>query len=96
MDVIALLVIVLLLGVVVVAISHPLRGGARDAESREADEVADLLAARDAKYREIRELELDLRTGKLQDSDFRVQDRALRAEAMKILRALDRYGADED
>ncbi len=95
MDVVALLVIILLLGAVVAAVSRPLRGGALDAESADASRVADLLAARDAKYREIRDLELDHQTGKLQDGDFKVQDRALRAEALVILRELDRYGADE-
>lgn len=95
MDVVALLVIILLLGAVVAAVSRPLRGGAQDAASADASRVADLLAARDAKYREIRDLELDHQTGKLQDADFKVQDRALRAEALVILRELDRFG-DED
>ncbi len=49
-----------------------------------------LETARDAKYREIRELELDHRTGKLSDADFRALDRQLRGEAVEILRQLDR------
>ena len=32
--------------------------------------IAELEAARDAKYREIRDAELDLRTGKLSDEDY--------------------------
>ena len=95
MDVLALLIIIALLGAVVYGVSRPLRGGAQDAASAEASRVADLLAARDAKYREIRDLELDHQTGKLQDGDFKVQDRALRAEALVILRELDRYEAVE-
>jgi hypothetical protein len=53
-------------------------------------DVAALEAAREAKYREIRDAELDHRTGKLSDEDFRSVDGALRAEAISILRALDR------
>ncbi len=96
MDPVALLATIVLLGAVVLLVSRPLLGGAREAEHRDTAHVADLLAARDAKYREIRELELDHRTGKVDDQDFRLQDRALRAEAMLILRELDRYGAGED
>jgi hypothetical protein len=56
----------------------------------EATEVADLAAARDAKFREIRDAELDHRTGKLSQEDFDLIDRSLRAEAVQILRDLDR------
>jgi hypothetical protein len=52
-------------------------------------EVGDLEAARDAKYREIRDAELDHRTGKLSDDDFEAVDRGLRAEAIQILNQLD-------
>jgi hypothetical protein len=52
-------------------------------------ERAELEAARDAKYREIRDAELDHRTGKLSEADWRAIDRALRAEAVEILRQLD-------
>ena len=55
-----------------------------------ATELADLEAARDAKFREIRDAELDHRTGKLSDKDFELIDRSLRAEAVRILRDLDR------
>jgi hypothetical protein len=51
--------------------------------------VAELEAARDAKYREIRDAELDRRTGKLSEEDYEAIDRALRAEAIEILRKLD-------
>jgi hypothetical protein len=64
---------------------------ARDAAAREAAfDLADLQAARDAKYREIRDAELDHRTGKLSDPDYDAIDAGLRAEAIEILRALDR------
>lgn len=53
-------------------------------------DVAALEAAKEAKYREIRDAELDHRTGKLSDDDFHAVDNALRAEAIAILQALDR------
>jgi hypothetical protein len=48
-----------------------------------------LEAAKEAKYREIRDAELDHRMGKLSDADWRATDRELRAQAIEILRALD-------
>ena len=60
------------------------------AESRSEDPgIADLEARKEAKYREIRDAEMDLRTGKLSAEDHRVLDRQLRAEAVVILKALD-------
>jgi hypothetical protein len=50
---------------------------------------ADLEAAKEAKYREIRDAELDLRMGKLSQADHRAIDRELRAEAIELLRRLD-------
>jgi hypothetical protein len=46
-------------------------------------------AARDAKYAEIRDAELDYRTGKLSEADWRELDRRLRAEAVQVLHQLD-------
>jgi hypothetical protein len=83
-----LLVIAVLLLVVVAIVTAPLRSG-RAAEAGEDAERAELEAARDAKYREIRDAELDHRTGKLSEADWRAADRALRAEAVEILRRLD-------
>jgi hypothetical protein len=58
--------------------------------SEAALELADLQAARDAKYHEIRDAELDYRTGKLSEPDYEAVDQSLRAEAIEILRAIDR------
>lgn len=91
-----LLAIIALLGAVVWLVTRPLRVGAEEVASQEALRVADLVAARDAKYAEIRELELDHRTGKLADADFRAQDRVLRGEAIEILRELDRLSPPQD
>jgi flagellar biosynthesis/type III secretory pathway M-ring protein FliF/YscJ len=48
-----------------------------------------LEAAKEAKYREIRDAELDHRMGKLSDADYRDTDRDLRRQAIEILRELD-------
>ena len=50
---------------------------------------ADLEAAKEAKYREIRDAELDYRMGKVDEADYRATDRELRAQAIAILRELD-------
>jgi hypothetical protein len=60
---------------------------------------AALEAAQEAKYREIRDAELDREMGKLSQDDWRAIDRELRAQAIEILRELDelepaRPGAD--
>jgi cytochrome c-type biogenesis protein CcmF len=54
---------------------------------------AQLEAAREAKYREIRDLELDYRTGKLSSEDYRLTAGALRVEAVAILDRLDELDA---
>jgi flagellar biosynthesis/type III secretory pathway M-ring protein FliF/YscJ len=87
LDVVLVLVVLVL---VVLVVAAPLRRGR--AEAAEASETARreaLEAAKDAKYAEIRDAELDYRTGKLSEADWRAQDRALRAEAIEILRQLD-------
>jgi hypothetical protein len=56
-----------------------------------------LEAAREAKYREIRDTELDFRTGKLSREDYEAIDADLRAEAIDILNRLqpaDRQAAE--
>ena len=82
------LVILVVLALVVLFVSAPLRSR-RTEEASESAERAELEAAREAKYREIRDAELDYRTGKLSEADWRGLDRGLRAEAVEILRRLD-------
>ena len=89
MDLLAPLIVIVLLGVVVWLVSGPLRTGAGAADEAEGARRDDLEAAKEAKYREIRDAELDYRTGKLSEADWRAQDRALRAEAIELLRRLD-------
>jgi hypothetical protein len=54
-----------------------------------AGQLDDLEAAREAKYREIRDVELDYRTGKLSREDYEAIDADLRAEALAILNRLE-------
>ncbi len=91
-DVLAPILVIALLSLVVWLVSAPLRAGAVAAEDADAAQREDLEAAKEAKYREIRDAELDYRTGKLSEADWRALDRELRAEAMELLRRLDALG----
>ena len=55
----------------------------------EDERRASLEAAKEAKYREIHDAELDHRMGKLSEADWRATDRELRAQAIEILHAID-------
>ncbi len=85
--------VIAIVALVVWVVAAPLRRGPQAAVEADVVERELLEAAREAKYREIRELELDHRTGKLTDEDFRALDRQLRAEAVAILRQLDELGS---
>jgi hypothetical protein len=93
LDVLAPLIVIAVLALVVLLVSAPLRRGA-SARAEERDEMlrVDLEASREAKYREIRDAEMDYRTGKLSEADWRTLDRELRGEAIEILRRLDELG----
>ena len=79
-----MLLVLLVAAGVIWFVSAPLRPGHVSARlESEAAQRADLEAARDGKYREIRDAELDYRTGKLSEADWRAQDRALRREAVE-------------
>jgi hypothetical protein len=60
-----------------------------------ATELAELEAAREAKLRELRDADLDHRTGKLSDADYEELDQTLRGEAIEILHRIDRATIDE-
>ena len=89
MEALIPLLVIAVLALVVWVVGSPLRAGPQAAEESVVFDRERLEAAREAKYREIRELEMDLRTGKLSDEDFKALDRQLRAEAVEILRELD-------
>jgi hypothetical protein len=75
-------------------VTGPLRGrpSAGGDVGRDA-ELADLEARKEAKYRQIRDAEADHAAGKLTDEDFRRLDRELRADAIAILKRIDRARA---
>jgi flagellar biosynthesis/type III secretory pathway M-ring protein FliF/YscJ len=85
-----------LLVVVILVISAPLRAVRRPQDSKPEEARAELEAAREAKYREIRDAQLDYNTGKLSQEDFAATDGALRAEAVEILDWLDALEQEED
>ena len=83
-----------LCALVILVVSGPLRAAHRRAD-RLSPERGELLAAREAKYREIRDAEMDFRTGKLSRADYELVERELRAEALEILNRLERLEAEE-
>jgi len=78
-----------LAALVAVLVVGPLRRPGVE-EARDGARLEELNAAKEAKYREIRDAELDHRMGKLSEGDWRALDRELRGEAMEVLRELDR------
>jgi Na+-transporting methylmalonyl-CoA/oxaloacetate decarboxylase gamma subunit len=93
MNVVIVLLVLALLAVVIAVIAAPLRASLdRPAVRAAADRSprrAELEAARESKYREIRDADLDFRTGKLSADDYAAIDSALRAEALAILDQLE-------
>ena len=83
------LALIVLAALVAVVLWLPLRRRGVE-ERREETMLAELSAAKEAKYREIRDAQLDHQMGKLSREDWRSVDRDLRAEAIEILRELDR------
>jgi hypothetical protein len=83
-----ILLVFVALAAVVLIVTGPLRKARPDSPAT-GDDVAELEAAREAKYREIRDAELDHATGKLSTDDYQATDTTLRAEAIAILHALD-------
>jgi hypothetical protein len=83
------LALIVLAALVAVVVAVPLRRP-QEAERPDESRLQELRAAKEAKYREIRDAELDREMGKLSRSDWRSVDRDLRGEAIEILRELDR------
>ena len=92
------LLALVLLGLVAWFVSRPLVGRASvdDTDGVEDPRIGELEARKEAKYREIRDAELDRAAGKLSEEDFDRQDAELRGEAIEILRELDRVEEDRD
>ncbi len=95
-----------LLAAIVFVVSGPLRDAAERRAAGEPQPAEPALGgglaadrerleiARETKYREIRDAELDYRTGKLSETDYRELDAELRAEALEILDSLEADGPD--
>jgi hypothetical protein len=81
--------LILLAALVAAVVARPLRSPGQT-EQREQSRIEELQAAKEAKYREIRDAELDREMGKMSQEDWRSVDRELRGEAIEILRQLDR------
>ncbi len=88
-----LVLILVILVAVALFVSVPLRRSAHEPGAGEDPRLADLEARKEAKYREIRDAEMDRATGKLSEQDWRRQDVELRREAIAILRQIDELGA---
>ncbi len=93
MSVFVALLSLMLLAAVMAVVSRPLLT-ARKPEEPGRPERSELEAEREAKYREIRDAELDYRTGKLSTEDYAAVNGALRAEAVEILNKLE--SSEED
>jgi len=85
-----LLLAVAIVVAVALFVTVPLRRPRRDEAPGPEAELADLEARKEAKYREIRDAEADHAAGKLGDEDYERMDRELRAEAVELLKRIDR------
>jgi hypothetical protein len=90
-NVLVILALVVIITAVAAVVSAPLRRPAGRPVAG-PDSRPELEALRDSKYREIRDAELDFRTGKLSREDFSELDAALRSEAVEIMRRIDALG----
>jgi hypothetical protein len=81
-----------MLAVVVVAwpFVSPEREQPEERLSNEDRQRLALAEARDAAYASLRDLEQDLRTGKVTEADYEAERDRLRADAARVLRELDR------
>ena len=83
------LAVIAIAAAVVVLVAAPLVRGDDSEANRRVERLAELEARKEAKYREIRDAELDLAAGKLSVEDHKALDRGLRREAVEILAEID-------
>jgi predicted Holliday junction resolvase-like endonuclease len=92
MNVLEVLLAVVMIVAVVAFLAWPVLHGIDerviDAERRELED------AKQAKYREIKDAELDRKAGRMTEEQWQQTDRELRREAMQILREIDTLGAE--
>ena len=89
------LALLVLLALVAWSWCRPLLRSRRETAPRRERRAA-LQAAKEAKYREIHDAELDFRMGKLSEADYRALDRELRAQAIEILQASSTRSSERD
>jgi hypothetical protein len=77
-----------LASVVALVVSTPL-GGAGAVAATTADRRAELETAKEAKYREIRDAQLDFKLGKVSADDHQATQAELQGQALAIVRELD-------
>lgn len=85
---------IVLLAAVAAFVVVPLRAGELDEKALEDPRAAELDARKQAKYREIRDTELDHAQGKISDAEFATQNAELRREAIEILKEIDDLPAE--
>lgn len=91
------LLAIVIVAVVAAFVAVPLyRGGEGSGSATVDPALADLEAAKQAKYREIRDTELDRAQGKLSEEEFGRQDAELRGQAIAILRRIDELSDSSD
>jgi flagellar biosynthesis/type III secretory pathway M-ring protein FliF/YscJ len=81
--------------IVAFVVGRPLLRGP-EVDRREDEKRAALEAAKESKYREIRDAELDFQMGKLTEGDYKTTDRELRTQAIEILRELDALTPEDE
>lgn len=94
MAAISATLLIVLIAAVAAIVLGPL-GLMRKERPTHAAEISELEAEREAKYREIRDAELDHEMGKLLDSDYEEIDASLRREAVAILDQIEALEASE-
>jgi hypothetical protein len=90
------LIALFVIAAVALFVSIPLRPEAESSKRIEDPERAELEARKEAKYREIRDAELDREQGKLSRADWARADAELRREAIAILREIDAHDKEGD
>jgi hypothetical protein len=92
--VLQILLSLVVLGCLVTFVAWPLLRGVDEPEVDAAR--VELEIAKQAKYREIRDAELDEKAGKMTFDQWRETDAELRREALEIIRRMDELGKQAD
>lgn len=89
-------VLVILAGIYVLAPLFREPAGNLDVELLAETELDRLLQRKEVVYRNLKDLEMEYRMGRLGEADFRRLEAGYKAEGAAILEKLDRLGAGED